>query len=302
MSDDLVKAPITTGKVAGGLIPKDFDEMYRMANWMSKSGMMPKGCDRPEQVMVAMQMGLEVGLSPTQAVQNIAVINGKPSIYGDAAIGLVRGSGLISKHRETPITDANGNVIGFECYSKRTDGSEMTHRFTMDDAKRAGLLGKSGPWKDYPSRMLQMRARSWVIRDLYADVLKGLHMVEEVRDFVEAESVETLKADGPVESLKARLSAVDAAPEEQDSEVGEVPFGGDSEVIDAEVVETEPEPEAPTLREEVVSAAEKVTAMTDNFEVGNILVKNELPKISEMNGGQLKKALRVLTETIAELE
>ena len=54
--------------------------------------------------------------------------------------------------------------------------------FTTGDAKRAKLWGKSGPWTDYPKRMLRFRARGYVLRDLFGDVLKGLRTVEEVRD------------------------------------------------------------------------------------------------------------------------
>jgi len=305
MSEGSEIAKITTDGKGGGIVPKTFEDMFRVSNLICKSGFAPKGCDTPEKVWVAIEMGAEAGLAVMQSVQNIAVINGKPSIYGDAAIGLVRASGLVAEHSEKPITDKTGNVVGYEVRSKRTDGTSIEHRFTVEDAKRAGLLSKAGPWKDYPSRMLQMRARSWVIRDLYADVLKGLRIAEEVRDYVEAESVETVKADAPVESLKARLAAVQPEPGEQDSVVGEVPFGGDSEVIDAEVVEgaeAEPEPEKPSLREEVVAAAEKLKSLTDPYEVGNTLLKAKLPKISEMNGGQLKKALNVLLDSIAAVE
>src|SRR3546814_15381125 len=53
----------------------------------------------------------------------------------------------------------------------------------MDDAKKAGLAGKQGPGSQYPQRMRQMRARAWAMRDGFADVLKGIGIAEEVRDF-----------------------------------------------------------------------------------------------------------------------
>ena len=52
----------------------------------------------------------------------------------------------------------------------------------MDDAKAAGLLGKQGPWTQYPKRMRQMRARAFAVRDVFPDVLKGLPVAEEVMD------------------------------------------------------------------------------------------------------------------------
>jgi hypothetical protein len=55
--------------------------------------------------------------------------------------------------------------------------------FNMEDAKKAGLAGKQGPWQTAPKRMLQMRARAFAARDLFADALKGIKSVEELRDY-----------------------------------------------------------------------------------------------------------------------
>jgi len=60
---------------------------------LSKSAMVPKAYQgKPEDIMVAVQWGYEIGLAPMQALQNISVINGKPSVYGDAAMALVQAS------------------------------------------------------------------------------------------------------------------------------------------------------------------------------------------------------------------
>jgi hypothetical protein len=51
----------------------------------------------------------------------------------------------------------------------------------MDNAIQAGISTKFN-WQKHPQRMLQMRARSYCLRDAYPDLLKGLGMVEEVQD------------------------------------------------------------------------------------------------------------------------
>jgi len=74
----------------GGLVPTNFDEAFRMAAAFAGSGMVPKAYEgKPEAVFVAMQMGAELGIPPLQAVQNIAVINGKPGVYGDMGKALL---------------------------------------------------------------------------------------------------------------------------------------------------------------------------------------------------------------------
>lgn len=68
------------------------------------------------------------------------------------------------------------------CRVKRVGEDEQTRTFSMSDAQQAGLKGKQGPWAQYPKRMRQMRARSFALRDVFPDVLRGMPMAEEVQD------------------------------------------------------------------------------------------------------------------------
>lgn len=168
----------------GGLVPTDLEGLWRLASIMARSGFMPKGIEAPEAVFVAVQMGLEVGLSPMQAVQNIAVINGRPAIWGDAQLGLVEGSGVLEIFQETYEGEFPRDDFKAICVARRKGKAQLiTNEFSIADARRAGLWGKSGPWTQYPKRMLKMRARSFTLRDGFADVLKGLKSIEEVRDY-----------------------------------------------------------------------------------------------------------------------
>ena len=128
-----------------------------------------------------MQFGAELGMKPMQSLQGIAVINGKPSLYGDALMGLVLDSGKCEFIRER-IELADGEAVAI-CESKRKDQpQERVSTFSVPDAKKAGLWGKSGPWSLYPMRMLTMRARAFNLRDNFADVLRGMSVAEEVED------------------------------------------------------------------------------------------------------------------------
>lgn len=171
--------------VAGGrpmaIVPQTMDEAYRLGKAISISGMAPRGMDTPEKCMIAIMRGMEVGLSPMQAVDKIAIVNGRPTIWGDGAIGLVRGSGLCEFVQEKLEGDGDKKIA--TCSAKRKGEPEPTVRsFSVDQAKKAGLWGKSGPWQQFPDRMLQMRARAFALRDLFADVLGGLYLREEIED------------------------------------------------------------------------------------------------------------------------
>ena len=143
--------------------------------------MVPKDyIGKPGAIMVACQMGSELGLSPMQSINSIAVINGRPGVFGDALIGLCRQSPLCEDVVET--LEGVGDNRTAVCVATRRGSTPTTTRFSVADAKKAGLWGKAGPWTQYPDRMLQMRARSFSLRDAFPDLLRGLKAVEELRD------------------------------------------------------------------------------------------------------------------------
>lgn len=160
-----------------GVQLRSFTEMSRFCKAVINSGLAPKSFNSPEAVMVAIQHGMELGLAPMQALQSIAVINGRPVIYGDAALALATAHPSFLDIEET--TDGTTAT----CVIKRRDRSAVVRTFSEADAKKAGLWGKSGPWAQYPARMLQMRARGWALRDAFPDALKGLGIREEVQDY-----------------------------------------------------------------------------------------------------------------------
>lgn len=192
------------------LTPRSFEEATKMADILANSDLVPKDYrGKAGNVLVAMQMGSEVGLQPMQAIQNIAVINGRPCVWGDALIGLVRSSRMCEYVREH--WDAERQVA--VCVGKRRgDEQEYQVEFGLEDAKEAGLLNKEGPWKQYRKRMCQMRARSWVCRDLFGDVLKGLQVAEEVMDIIDATPDKPRPSKGRATSLSeiAKQGAEDA--------------------------------------------------------------------------------------------
>ncbi|WP_457797590.1 recombinase RecT [Methylocystis sp. S23] len=190
---------IVAGHKPQAIVPTDFDSCWRLAIAICASGITPQGIDTPEKAMVALMHGLEIGLPPMAAMQRIAVVNGRPTIWGDAAMGLVRASGLCEYVSET--VDGEGDARVAICEAKRKgDPKPVARQFSVADAKRAGLWSpeakvtrykKDGgtyqkendsPWHRYPDRMLQMRARAFCLRDLFADVLGGLYLREEIDD------------------------------------------------------------------------------------------------------------------------
>jgi hypothetical protein len=204
---------VTRISTATMLEPKNIDEALRFAELLSKSELLPKDyIGKPGNVLVAIQFGAELGMQPLQAMQSLSVINGRPSLWGDGMLAIVRGSGLMESINEE---------IGEEvcaCTVKRRGEEPLTRTFSKADAKQAGLLGKQGPWQTATKRMLQLRARAFALRDAFPDVLKGVQSAEMLRDIPEERDItpasapaaimEKLGIEGPtLEGITERINA-----------------------------------------------------------------------------------------------
>lgn len=196
---------------ASGLALATFDDAFRFAKMVSQSDFAPKDFKgKPESCLLAIQHGSEVGLSPMQSLQSIAVINGRPTIWGDAALALVQSSPACEYIKE--YIEGDGDQAVAVCEVKRRGYPAATvSTFSMFDAKRAGLAGKSGPWTQYPARMLALRARGFALRNAFADALRGLVTAEEAQDYPQAEPAKEPAREPVVVIPKLEATAVAAA-------------------------------------------------------------------------------------------
>jgi hypothetical protein len=188
---------ISTQRAATGLALQSFDDAWRFWQMVAKTDFAPKDFKgKPEACLLAGQHGAELGIGPMQSLQCIAVINGRPSIWGDAALALVQCNSVCEFVCEQ--VDGDGESMVATCEAKRRGYPKSTVvRFSVADAKKAGLWGKSGPWSQYPKRMLQLRARGFALRDAFPDVLKGLVTAEEAQDYPQAETASAVKVTQP---------------------------------------------------------------------------------------------------------
>lgn len=211
--EETALAPIPL--VGGVLRPASLEQAIEMASLIARSGMVPKQYDNnPGAVLIAIEMGAEIGLPPMAAIQNIAVINGRPSLWGDAGLAIVR------THPQFVdiVEELDGQTA--VCTIKRRGSTPVTRTYSWDDAKTAGLSSKQGPWKQYPKRMLQMRARWFAMRDAFPDALRGVHSAEESQDLVIEQAAEFVDAQGRPEPGKhtfAKAKKPRAAPQPEPS-------------------------------------------------------------------------------------
>lgn len=188
-----------------------------------RAGMLPKGTSL-DGAVVAVLAGARLGLDPFQAIQGISVINGRPALWGDALIAVVKGSGLL-EDEQVEYIPTRKDCLGVRYTCKRKGiASPYEGTFTKGDAEKAGLWGKN-VWAAYPARMLLSRARAYALRDAFADVLKGFRVAEEEQDVVDATPAT------PATPRKKRATA---------TELLEVPAEKPATVEDSEAVDEVP--------------------------------------------------------------
>ena len=168
---------------AKGLALSTMADAMKFGEMVANSDFAPKDFrGKPASCVLAIQAGAEIGLSPMQALQSIAVVNGRPSIFGDAALAVAKASSVCEYVTEA--VEGDGEQMVATCTAKRRGYPTPTVvKFTVADAKKAGLWGKTGPWTQYPRRMLQMRARGFALRDAFPDALRGMVTAEEAQDY-----------------------------------------------------------------------------------------------------------------------
>lgn len=163
------------------LSPQTFEQALTFAKYLAESEMVPKQYrGRPGDCLIAMQWGHEIGLKPLQALQSIAAVNGKPSLYGDAGKAMLLAKGCKIEEDDAELIRASGIA---RCKITRPGRGTTERTFSVEDARTAQLWGKAGPWTTSPYRQMAWRAFWFAARDAAADLLRGMGGAEEAADY-----------------------------------------------------------------------------------------------------------------------
>lgn len=214
-----LKQEMRVPALAGGgnvmaIIPQDMDQVWRLAKAVYLAGLAPSALIGKLEadaaisaVAVSIMSGAELGLKPMVALRSFTVINGKPALYGDGLINVIRQSGKVTYLR-TGCDTVGGKMVGW-CEAKRNDTGEYKRvEFSQEDAERAGLWQSEAivtkwnkwdkkneqkpndsPWYRFPQRMLAWRAAGYCLRELFGDVLGGIRDEYEAREIADTEEM-----------------------------------------------------------------------------------------------------------------
>jgi len=160
-----------------------YDKAMQWAKLIADSDICPKAYKgKPGNVLIGVQYGKELGLKTMQSLQEVAVVNGKPTLATDAMLAfcLSKENFQFQQWWDGKIED-NSLTAFFKII--RHNQKEYIQPFSIAQAKKAGLWGKEGPWTTYPDRMLMYRAKGFALRDNFPHLLKGFISLEEARDY-----------------------------------------------------------------------------------------------------------------------
>ncbi len=221
-----------------GLMPTSVGEAQALAQALAKSQVIPKSLrNKADDVFVVILTGLELGLSPMQAVNNISVISGNLSLKANLQLAIVRQSGLLAFWDEGFDTSAQDRMDWFGWCEVERDGvmdpdtpgkrkrfrrvfsvrQAMNVKITSyeDDGsgygnreKTSRPLAEKDNYQNWPERMYPYRARSWVLEAVFGDVLKGLPSTEglEGGQIIDAEIIR--RDDEPADDLDVLMSQI----------------------------------------------------------------------------------------------
>ena len=171
----------------------DWDKMMAMADFLSKSTIIPVAYQNyPENILVALDLASRMGVSPMMVMQNLFIIQGKPSFSGQAIASMIRTNPTLKNVTLNFVGKEGQDTWGAYVSATRvSDGRELKGAtVTIGTAKAEGWMQKTGSkWKTLPELMLTYRAYAWFGRAYLPEAFMGLHATDELED------METKKTD-----------------------------------------------------------------------------------------------------------
>ena len=182
-----------------------FQLAFQMAKGLSQSTLVPQQFqNNPANCLIALEQSNRLNISPMAVMQNLYIVQGKPSFSSSFIIGLINASGKYDMELQFDEEEKDGKPYACTCWTEK-DGRKVTGiKITMDMADKEGWTKKNGSkWLTIPQVMLRYRSASFFARMNCPELSIGLYTKEELDDFT------------PIKKGKASLNEVLAdEPEE----------------------------------------------------------------------------------------
>lgn len=164
----------------------NMDKLMAMSNMLAKSTIVPISYqNRPENCFVALDMASRMGMSPMIVMQNLYVIQGKPSFSGSAIAAMINSSPKFKNVELHFVGEEGKDSWGAYVTAEKASSGKLLKGGTVTIAisKKEGWYGKTGSkWQTMPEIMLSYRAYAWFGRVYAPELMMGLQSTEEIGD------------------------------------------------------------------------------------------------------------------------
>jgi len=168
----LVKSPPVSFELA--LEPTNSGTAWALAKCVHSSRLF--AVESPEQALMAIMAGREMGIGAIASLRGFHFIKGKLCLSSQLMAAQILKSG---KAEYWELIESSNRTATYA--TKRVGGrNEQRKTFTVDDAKLAQLVKGDGNWQKYPAAMCEARAASALARVVYPDLLMGVYLPDEM--------------------------------------------------------------------------------------------------------------------------
>jgi hypothetical protein len=165
----------------------NFIMAMQMAKALSSSTIVPSTFQKNDaNCLIAIEQAQRLKVSPLMVMQNLYVIQGRPSWSSKFLIAAINNSGKFDMELQFEEKKDNSGKP-YSCLAWTTKNGRKVEGMTvdMDMAKAEGWLGKNGSkWKTMPQLMLRYRAASFFSSLNCPELTMGLYTREEMQDNV----------------------------------------------------------------------------------------------------------------------
>ena len=175
-----------------------FQLAFQMAKGLSQSTLVPQQFqNNPANCLIALEQSNRLNISPMAVMQNLYIVQGKPSFSSSFIIGLINASGKYDMELQFDEEEKDGKPYACTCWTELNGRKVTGIKITMDMAEKEGWSKKNGSkWVTIPQVMLRYRAASFFARMNCPELSIGLYSKEELDDFT------------PVKQSKASLNEI----------------------------------------------------------------------------------------------
>lgn len=159
--------------------PRSTDEAWGLAETLYRSKLLPRGLACPEAVLYSLIAGRELGLTATQSLRSLHIVEGKVVLAADLIVAMIKRNKNVCKYFR--LVESTAQLACYE--TLRVDEPEPTKMtWTFEQATKAGLTGKDN-WRKYPDAMLRARCSAYLARAVYPDLAMGMYDPDEADEF-----------------------------------------------------------------------------------------------------------------------